>query len=679
MKQQVQITASGIRKALRRFKVESAICEYIWNGFDAGATEVELIYETHHIELGGIKELKIRDNGVGIDYRNLDRTFKPFYQTYRELAVAAKSKLSAVHGKNGIGRLTFFCFAKSAKWNTSYTLDEGDSVSYSITVDQDSLDTFSLTEPVNTKRGSSTEVVFQGIDGLSAHEIQTKVKREVAKNFAWFLELNREKQYQILINGEQLDYTDLIVDSDKRTIAIRGRSEKHLFAVRFILWSRKLGNEYSRYYFIDSENNERYNRTTTLNNKGDNFFHSVYITSEYFNGSSQIPLSSAFEDDLQISLFNPKAPVLKELIQKVDKFLRDKRKPLLEQHANRLIEAYESDGIFPERGKNDWDLYRHKRLEDVVRELYKVRPTLFLQLNMDQKKTFVHLLNLALDKEERDDLFKILQQTIELDADERMQLAQHFQYTQLANISKMIELIKDRFRAVDALKQLVFNTELNAYEKHVQDMIEQHYWLFGEEYHLVTAAEPDFEEALRRYIYLLRGENENVKIEHKDRKKEMDIFAVRRLPSGDTIENIVVELKRPKLSLGESELSQVKKYMRVILSKDEFNDSNMTWRFYLVGNRFDSSKYIKGEIETNKNHGERALVYSMEEKRIRIYVKTWNEIFNEFELRHRFMQDKLSLERKKLISPSDNADNLIKTQGGNIAARPPEPEMPHKS
>ena len=47
--------------------------------------------------------------------------------------------------------------------------------------------------------------------------------------------------------------------------------------------------------------------------------------------------------------------------------------------------------------------------------------------------------------------------------------------------------------------------------------MEKHYWLFGEQYHLLTSAEPDFNEALRRLLYAKTGSSEFV-------TKEMDIF-----------------------------------------------------------------------------------------------------------------------------------------------------------
>jgi hypothetical protein len=110
------------------------------------------------------------------------------------------------------------------------------------------------------------------------------------------------------------------------------------------------------------------------------------------------------------------------------------------------------------------------------------------------------------------------------------------------------------------------------------------------------------------------------------------------------IDCIVVELKHPKITLGEKELSQVKKYMRVILEQPDFNGANREWRFYLVGNKFD--KYLESEIESNKSHGEDGLVLKV--NNYRIYVKRWDEVFNDFEIRHKHLHEKLNLDRSKI-------------------------------
>ena len=88
--------------------------------------------------------------------------------------------------------------------------------------------------------------------------------------------------------------------------------------------------------------------------------------------------------------------------------------------------------------------------------------------------------------------------------------------------------------------------------------------LFGEQYNLITAAEPDFELALKGLLIATKGDDSKVIIDHEDKNKEMDIYMIRQDRRGNVTENVVVELKRPTVPLGEEQLSQVKKYMRVI-------------------------------------------------------------------------------------------------------------------
>ena len=308
-------------------------------------------------------------------------------------------------------------------------------------------------------------------------------------------------------------------------------------------------------------------------------------------------------------------------------------------------------------------------MENLVRELYSIEPKIFAQQNVPQKKTFVRLLDLIMDAGETEKLFEILGEIVELETAEREELANQLKNTKLTNVIKTIKLIEDRYKAIGELKELVFNKELNANERdHIQKFIEKHYWIFGEQYHLVTAAEPKFEEALKRYIYLLRGEKENVSIEHIHKKKEMDIFAVRQDKQNNVVTNIVVELKSPTIHLGQKEYLQVSNYMSVIMEQPEFNGENINWEFYLVGNRFDESKFIDNQIKNAQAHGERSLVMKVD--RFKFYVKKWSEIFAEFELRHEFLDQKLQLEREKLISSATSADELICSNENNSAIQP---------
>lgn len=660
----VQITSDGIKNSLKKYTPLKSICEYIWNGFDAKATEVHI--ETSENDLGSIVSIKIIDNGYGIERCLLDDKFKPFFQS--EKIYDPNAKLSDVHGKNGVGRLTFFTFASSASWTTVYC-EEDKNFEYTISIGSDELDQYKPNSPTLVDKPTGTIVEFINVN--SDDLTLSNIKEQLCKEFCWYLELNEEKNYKIVFNGEILDYSQLILEKD--TIEISNEGIKPAYNVKFICWNNKL-NEYSKYYYIDSNAKEKHKENTTYNNKGDSFYHSVYIKSVLFDNFDFNSNSENEQIDINGNvLYTKKSDCFQVLMCEVNQMLFDKRRPFLKSHVSEVVESLEISSAFPNFDEKDPLLsFRKSQVEDVISCLYIAQPKLFSSsMNKEQRKTFIRLLDLIMESGEVKSLFKILEEVLDMDSNDRRELAEILNYARLSNITKTINILKDRYKAVEELKLLVFNKQLNANEvEHIQKMIESHYWIFGEQYNLVTAAEPSFEEALRRYMYHLHKEYEDSGIEHPDKLKQMDIFAVRQDVDSDTINNIVVELKHPDINLGETQLSQVKKYMRVIMSVDEFNAPNMTWQFYLVGNGFTKDNFIKNEIDSNKVHGERSLAFKV--NNYKIYVKTWSELFAEFKIRYDFLLKKLSLNRDELLRSYKTADEVIEAQETNTAKMPEE-------
>ncbi len=665
----IQITTPGIKRALKEYSFWEAISEYIWNGLDAGATKVDFSFTTD--TLGGLSEIVVTDNGKGIAKHELAGKFTPFFESDKGYTPNKHNQTSTFHGKNGVGRLTFFKFASKAIWSTSYKKD--DSIyNYQITIANDCLEKYSETEEKLISGEPGTKVTFSGIE-IDKYQLETKFYDFIKLELAWFLELN-QGQISISLDGHPLDYSDLIEEKEKFPLC--NDATKTHFENVYIRWSNKLNDEYSKFYFLDAQGKEKFKKNTTFNNKGDAFYHSVFIKSNLFNSLSGEPVnlkndsSLAYQESLDYRF----------VINEINEFLHSAKKRFLKNSTDKLIEDFEKNNAFPAVNKaNKWEKLRHEELESVVRELYIVEPKLFSKLNLEQKKTFVRLLDLIIDAGETDSLFKIIEEIIDLSSDDRAELAGVLKVTKLTRIIKTIRFINDRYLAVEDLKKLVYDEALKANEvNHLQTMIENHYWLFGEAYSLVTAAEPDFEEALRRYTYLLRGVSKKRKISHPDKNKEMDIFATRQDFQNDAIHNIVLELKHPQKKLGQKELDQVKKYLSVIRDQPEFNASNMYWVFYLIGKSFDTSKYIEGELKNAEVHGEKGLVFKNDN--CKVFVKKWSEVFAEFELRHRFITEKLEFERNK-IEQSFTAKQIINRIKENTATSAPEMKVPssHKA
>ena len=653
MAEKVNITSKGIQKVLKNYNERQAIAEYIWNGFDAHADTINIDYSFN--ELGGLETLEITDNGYGIDFNRLKQKFDPFYESEKAVQIVTPKHTSKMHGRNGVGRLTFFTFANSATWNTTYKL--GDEYFHgSINIDTKGLNdyTYDFSSTPAKSAETGTRVSFLNMR-ISKVDLELSIIPFLINEFCWFMELNKNKPYSIVVNGVPLDFS-VNIKAQEEFELVYAKTDV-TFKIKYVQWKETLHKELSKYYFL-TNGQEIYKDYTTLNKKSDDYFHSVYIESDFFRNFD----FKSFENEGQVALFGAakSSPEYRYLMKELTDYLKAKRKPFLKEYANKLIDSYEQDGIFPAY-QTEWE-YRFKKpeLTEVIKALYEVEPKLFSSLSINQKKTFVRFLDLLLNSNERESVFSILDEVVELDPEEREELASLFEFTRLSRITDTIKLLQERFEVYYKLKDLVFNESLHANEvNHLQKMIEQHYWIFGEQYHLVTAAEPKFEKALRRYINLLTDKDEPVSIDHPHKQKEMDIFACRQNKTIDRIENIVVELKHPKISLGASQYNQVCNYLDVILKQPEFNAPNMFWEFYLIGSKFDTSNFIRNQISTNRSNGQQSLVLMLEEGRIKFFVKTWSEVFADFEIKHKHLDSQLQLEREKLFNKHTTADSTV--------------------
>lgn len=658
--QTTEITAAGIRKFLNKYTPERAISEYVRNGFDAKATVVNIDYIVDENNFDIIKELRVTDNGTGICFEELSNNFKKFYESQK--AIANENRVDLTRGKNGYGRLTFYKFARFAQWKTSYEKEDR-IFSYEINISSDNLKDYTPTSPIVSEATTGTSVQFTEINsGISESFIDRILKPFLRSEFAWYLELKEE--HKIYINGQALDYSSVIAETEIYPTLIKNGKDYISFTCKYIRWNIKMNDEYSRFYFLNNNLQLKNTKTTLLNKKGDGFWHSMIVVNDFFN---EINCDNEEEENIQqAKLFDNSEDkrTFNELVATLNEFLKNKRRPFLKIQASILVDKYEEENVFPIFNDNEWDKARKQGLEELVKGMYEVEPAVFTKLNKEQKKIFLELLNLVMDSSERENLFKIIEAVVELDSNDRREFAKILETTRLKQVISTIKLISDRLLTLENLKKLVFKHELKANEKdHLQKFIEKHYWIFGEEYRLVCAEEVKFEEALRKYVYILRGVTEKEFIDHPDKYKEMDLFLAGTDFRDGKPHNVIVEIKNPSTikKLTSKEVTQIKQYIDVILKVDSFNDQNEYWTFYLIGQEYDN--IVKDDIQ-NQESG-----LLRKHDNYCLYVKKWSEIINEVERRLKYLLDKLKIERKKLSSPDNTlAEVMDEIENGNNSA-----------
>lgn len=659
MRRKIQIYNSSIETAgvCKDYKV--AISEYIWNSFDAEATTVEI--NTKANELGSLDYMEIVDNGKGICFETIDETFGAFLVSQK----GVNPKWSNIHGSEGKGRFSFIAFAHKAIWETIYEINNL-KTKYNIEITSDDKDFIDIKDKEETScEKTGTKVTFTGISGISKEHISSyDFKKCLSNIFAWFLFLNKDKDYKIIIDGEILDYSDIIDDkiSETKDVQLDG----YTFKINFIKWIGKINEKYY-YYFIDKKHYEKYKQFTTFNNNSIEFPHSVYIISDYFDDFAPVPNSINSNQTILYGK-SQKDDVFIKLIKELKNLVENKRKKVVKEDAPKVIGKLNKEGVFPKFKNSKYDQERKKDLEEVVTEIYSIQPKIFQRCSTEQKKSIIGFLNLLLDTDERENIVTIMDDITKLTPEERNDLNNVLKKTNLSRIIKTIKMLESRFNIIEILKKLVYDlSEFTNERNHIQRTIEENYWLFGEQYNLVTA-DKNFEKVLKEYLYVIddNKNKEDYKIENQDRLRRPDIFMCRSrsLEFHDATqgeENIIIELKEPKVVLNKKVYRQIEDYMDLIMHENRFNSGLRKWKFIMVSTSVDD--FVRTLYKSLEDKG-RPFLFRWHE-RFEIYAMTWDDVFKSFDIRHQYLLNKLEFDRDIILEELEANGIDVSREGSN--------------
>lgn len=621
-----------------------AIVEYIWNGFDAEAKIVDVQYQRSD-EIGNLAYLKISDNGKGINRELLEYTFGQFLDSQKRQSY---QRTSDVHGKKGKGRFSFQKFAYRAEWTTRYINNQDELKEYTISIDVQDLSSYDTTEERTLDKevySTGTEVKFINFHDISVDNLEHESFHEyLEQQFSWFLYLKEALSVELRINGTVLTYDDIIADSDDIPLDI----ENTHFDITYIRWNKRISDKFY-FYMMNSNLNENFKILTSFNNKTTGFYHSIYVKSAYFDNFVYEETPSERLDGLK----NQSDGVYKTLQRKLKKMLEEKEKCFVQEVAAvKLVNGYEREGILPHFKQDIYDQSRKQDLIETIKQIYYIQPKIFNGLNDDQSKTLVAFLNILLSSEEREKILGILEDIVTLTDEERSGLYEVLKTTSIKNVSKVANMMHNRLVAIERLKLLVNDLEKFTTERdHIQKIMEKCFWLFGEQFNLVSA-DVTFEKALANYTYVLDGKEkpEPLTIDDEQKNRRPDIFLARKRMVNDANtssmleDNIIVELKRPSVDIGIKEYRQIEDYFRLIKNDPNFNAQSRIWKFFVVGKTLD--KDVTDKYESFKVYNKRYLVNIQD--RYEIYALTWDDVFKEFEYRHHYILEKLNFDKEAI-------------------------------
>ncbi|WP_440465685.1 ATP-binding protein [Pseudomonas sp. YH-1] len=625
---------SGIKKHFKKAELWQPLFELVWNGFDAAASIVSITVVEN--DMHGVERVVVLDNGDGIEFDTLSDTFGSFNDS------AKKANLS-MKGEHGRGRLAFHLLCRNASWFTRFN-----NIDAVIDVAEPTIKDFEgrLLDRTEQKQelltqGKGTLVELTHFTG-ALPELD-KLREKFSVEFGWYLAVHPEKL--VVLNGVPVQVPKHEVV--QKEIA----ADDAIFLAQVFRWEQRPTSELSYLYLLNSKGAPVEKILSSLNQKP-NFFTSICVTSAWADTFSKE------RDLLNPDAHTPASPTWKKFKSQLDRLSQSVYDDFLRLRAEEVVQGYEDEGYFPSYAGMDESerAWRHKHTRELVRKIYIAEPRVFHNTNKKQAKLIIRLLDRLAVSNENDALLDVLESALDLDEKSMQDLAKQLHRTTLENIVASIEVLQRRATAVQQLRYVMNEHYREVLETpDLQKIIESNTWLLGPRYETIGAEEDTFAKIARRMRdeVIARSplslEDIDEEADFPGAQRQVDLFMARKFPAFDSLGNriykcIVVEIKRPAISLNKKHLRQLEDYAEIIAREPQFKSEKIHFELILLGRQISSAdSIIKSRLKDHVLRNDPGLV--TDDPRMKLYVMNWYTLLDGFELTHGFMLDNLKLKR----------------------------------
>lgn len=604
------------------------IAEFVWNALDADATEVRV--ELVKNDLGGITAIRIVDNGHGISRERADQDFQNLGASHKRRVVRTRTYERAIHGKEGRGRLKFFSIARHAQWHSVAEVN-GTRQALTLSIQANNLENCELSDSIETSAATGTAVELSSLKETFDHLDSTDAFRQFSTIFAPYI--LQYPDVHVFYNKFEIDPRITIHkmhDIPQRPVVCPNRTVDDL-RLKVIEWNTPTE---SRQIFFGGDNGIVLGSQAAYVT-APNFMFSAYAYSGFFRelGDSNLLDMEGIND-----------PDFLYLLEHIRSDLKDYFRERQADLSKGLIQDLKDQGAYPYEGEPSDEIEKRERqVFDIATYAVSSHSREFAKADSGVKRMTLTFLKEAV-KHNPDALSTILRAVVNLPKGQQNEFSELLQRTELGNIISSSSLIADRVSILSTLHSMVFEPKYRHTVKErgqLDALVRDNTWMFGEQFHF-TLHEAGLTRVMERVALDLTGEKRRKKAVTKPdgKRGRVDQFLGRVVPGPDQNkrEYLLIELKRPGLTIGRKELDQVEDYLNAMRGQPDFLHTDTRWHFYLITSEYD------GAVETRISQAGRARGIAQNGENYTLWVKTWAEILRESEARHKFIQDKLKVE-----------------------------------
>lgn len=619
----VEVQTDFIAK-ITRAKPVQALAELIWNSLDADANSVTVTFG--YDELDSLSSIAVSDNGRGLSHKNAPAFFGRLGGSWKKPGMRTEGG-RFLHGQEGRGRFKAFALGRLAEWNVTYQRDS-EFLNFAISIDENNFREVHVTdeEPASVRRSGVTITIRELHKDFRSLTSEQGLQ-ELTESFALYL--SDYTNVSIVVDGHRLDPAPLIASRQILPLEVQSIVELgHAASIEVIEWR----NGASRSVYLCTEDGFPLLKVDRRFQIGD-FHFSAYIKCGHVSSLQKNGI-------LELAEMDPATNVLIDAAQDAIKgYFRNRAA----EGARSRVAEWKSEHIYPYEGE------AVTQVQKVERQVFDIVAVNVAQFVPDfdgapQKNKALHLrlLRHAIEKSP-EDLQLILEQVLNLPKRKQQELAGLLKDVSLSAIIGAASIVAGRLKFLLGLEAILFDSDPKRRLKErsqLHRIIALNCWVFGEEYSL-SVDDQSLTEVLRKHRKLL-GDDVRIDEPVKHISKKTGIIdlmlsrAVRRHRSTE-FEHLVVELKAPKVVIGQKQIGQIEEYAFSVAKDERFRALGVKWQFWIISD--DHNEYAEERMDNEGRIHRKG--------NIEIFVKTWSQVISDNRSRMQFFQERLEFSADK--------------------------------
>lgn len=623
----IEAKADHVLRLAHRDQPVAAIIELVWNSLDAEAHRVNVVIERNAMD--AVETVRVEDDGHGIPPEGVPSAFEDLGGSWKAAAKVSPNLKRRMNGSNGQGRIRGFALGNVISW-TTVARDTPGVVRRTVISGRASDPTnFVPTEaPVVGDEPSGTVFVAEDPAKYVNRITNDTARPRITATFALFLTSNPDVTIRF-------DGTDLNPVSAERHRADYPLTDfatdgKEPPVLRIIEWANDPGRAI---HLCEPSGAVLETISPDIHTPGFNY--TAYVLWEEFGErSNELPLA-----ELQAGEFG-------EVIAAVREQIKAHFRARETQRRAEQVRKWKDDGDYP------YDDEPQSEADRAERETFDfVATTVARKIPKSQigRRTTLGLLKIAVAREPSS-VPQILDQLMPLPKREQDDLARLLVRTPMSKLIEANRILTNRLDFLAAFREMVFDpttSKLTRERKELHRILEKELWVFGDEYTLLTS-DRSLDEVLSRHLATLRPElgtkrrTRSTQVRRSDGTRGIvDLMLSQQRRGVDRREHLIVELKRPSVTITQTEVAQIKGYADAVASDPQFHGINVHWDFWVISSELDPT-VTRDANQLNRPPGQ---ITSWDN--VRIWAKTWSQIIDDCETRLRHFKDALEYDASK--------------------------------